>query len=153
MKSSRFAILLLLSVVIAAPVFAADFGVRAGRYNEAGEEFVGAEVLFDLGAININPNVEYSLQDDVTAGSANIDVLVDIAQLGAARPYLGAGVGMLYADHELGDAQTDLVGNLIGGIAFDFDFLDPYVQAKYFRVLDEDANDADEVALTIGLRF
>jgi opacity protein-like surface antigen len=153
MKSFRFTTLLLLSIVIAAPVFAADFGIRAGRYNEADEEFVGAEVLFDLGAVNLNPNLEYSLEDDVTAGSANIDVIVDIARLGAATPYVGAGVGMLYADHDLGDAQTDLVGNLIGGVAFEFGLLNPYAQAKYFRVLDDDGNDADEVALTVGLRF
>lgn len=153
MKYFVSATLLLVLIAWATPVAAADFGVRAGRYNEAGEEFAGAEVLFDLGTLSINPNVELSLEEDVTAGSANVDVIVDIARFGAARPFLGAGAGILYADDDVVEARTDFVGNLIGGVAFDLDFLDPYAQVKYFRVLDDDGGDADEIALTIGLRF
>lgn len=153
MKAVRIASLFLVSIITASSLFAADFGVRAGRYNEAGQEFVGAELLFDLGAISINPNIEYLLEDEQTAGSANIDVTLAIARLGTATPYVGAGVGLLYADHDLAEARTDLAGNLLAGVAFELDFLTPYAQVKYFRVLDEDANDADELALMLGLRF
>src|SRR4051812_18654405 len=74
MKSLRFTVLITLFLVLAPAAFAADFGVRAGRLDRANENFVGAEMLFDLGTINLNPNIEYWLVDDVTEGTANLDV-------------------------------------------------------------------------------
>ena len=132
---------------------AADFGVRAGQYRDTEEEFVGAEVLIDAGTININPNIEYMLAENTTAGTANLDITVDIGRFGSFAPYIGAGVGVLYVDDDFGDDETDIVGNLIGGIGFNFDFLKPYAQLKYFRTLEADAGDADDFAITIGLRF
>jgi opacity protein-like surface antigen len=146
--------LIAIALVLAPLAMAADFGVRAGRYNDSDEEFVGAEVLFDIGSININPNIEYLLGDaDVTAGTINIDVTFDVTNIGSLTPYLGAGIGLAYADTDLGGTQTDAVGNLIGGVAFNFEFLEPYAQVKYFRTLDDEDGDNDELALTIGLRF
>lgn len=141
--------------MIAPAVFAADFGIRAGQYRDADDEFVGAELLIDAGVLNLNPNVEYNLSDDITSGSANIDVTLDLGQFSAVTPYVGAGVGLLYVDADGGADETDLVGNLIGGIALDLQFLKPYAQLKYFRTLDEDDNEgsSDDFALTIGLRF
>jgi opacity protein-like surface antigen len=154
MKFRLFSLTLIL-LVLTPTLFAADFGIRAGRYNDAEEEFVGAELLFDLGAINLNPNVEYSLEEDVTAGTANLDVTFDIASLGRVRPYLGAGAGLAYFDSDALGGETDLVGNLIGGVALQLDFLQPYAQVKYVRVFDDEENgdDQDDIALTIGLRF
>ena len=80
MKSLRILSFLAATLILTPALFAADFGIRGGRYDDIGEEFVGAEVLFDIGAVNINPNIEYALADDVTAGSANIDVTVDIGK-------------------------------------------------------------------------
>jgi opacity protein-like surface antigen len=155
MKQIRILSLIAVALVITPALSAADFGVRAGRYNEAETEFVGAELVFDLGAINVNPNIEYLLEDDTTAGTANLDVTFDIANISRFTPYVGAGVG--YAYSEVGDAsaETDIVGNLIGGVNFNLDFLKPYAQVKYFKILDNDDNvgDDDELALTIGLRF
>ncbi|HYK00551.1 MAG TPA: hypothetical protein VE974_02260 [Thermoanaerobaculia bacterium] len=155
MKQIRILSLIAVAFLIAPALTAADFGVRAGRYNEAETEFVGAELLIDLGAINLNPNIEYLLEDDATAGTANLDVTLDIANISRLTPYVGAGVG--YAYSEVGDAsaETSIVGNLIGGVNFNFDFLKPYAQVKYFKFLDDDDNggDDDELALTIGLRF
>jgi opacity protein-like surface antigen len=153
MNTFRSAVILALTVGLTTPLLAADFGVRAGRYHESGDEFVGVEGLFDIGAINVNPNVEYSLADDVTSGSANIDVTVDVARFGASTPFVGAGIGLSYFDDEVFAAKTEVLGNLIAGIAFDLDALQPYAQVKYFRMLEEDAGDADELALTIGIRF
>lgn len=154
MKLFRITTLLIVSIAITAPLLAADVGIRAGRYNDSSEEFVGADALFDLGAINVNPNIEYWLVDDVTAGSANLDLTLDVARLGAAVPYVGAGVGLLYIDDEIIEAHTDLVGNLIGGVVFGLGRLKPYAQVKYFSVLDdEETESGDELALTIGLRF
>jgi len=153
MKSLQLA-LLAIALILTPALFAADFGVRAGRYDEIDEEFVGAEVLFDIGAVNVNPNIEYSLADDITAGSANLDVTVDLGNFGRVTPYVGAGVGLWYIDDDAGDNTTDLLGNVIGGVQFNLDFLKPYAQVKYFRFVDDDnrAND-DDIALTIGLRF
>lgn len=153
MKTLRLFTLLAAATLLAPLALAADFGVRAGRYNDAGSEFVGAEMVFDVGAINLNPNIEYSLEDDVTAGSANLDVTVDILRVGRIRPFVGAGVGLAYADTDFGDT-TEVLGNVLGGVALDMDFLTPYAQVKWFKGFDDDdGGDDDELALTIGLRF
>lgn len=152
MKSLRILTLITIFLLLAPMLSAADFGVRAGRFNDRDEEFVGAEVLFDLGAINLNPNIEYSLADDVTAGTVNVDVTFDVVSIGNITPYIGAGLGLAYVDDL--DTQTDILGNVIGGVSFDLQFLKPYAQVKYFRVLENEEGDAeDDIALTIGLRF
>lgn len=155
MKSPRILTLLAVALAVAPAAFAADFGIRAGRYNEADTEFVGAELLFDVGSFNVNPNIEYLLEDDVTAGTANLDVTLDVLNLARVSPYVGAGVGLAYSDAGVAGAETDIVGNLIGGLSFDFDFLQPYAQIKYFRLFDNEdgGGDDDELALTVGLRF
>jgi hypothetical protein len=152
MKSLRILILATIALLLVPTLSAADFGVRAGRFNDGGEEFVGVEALFDIGAININPNIEYSLQDDVTAGTVNLDLTFDVASIGNITPYIGAGVGLAYFDDL--DTHTDILGNLIGGVSFNLASLKPYAQVKYFRVLENDEDEgADDIALTIGLRF
>lgn len=158
MKSLRFLTLVAIVLVLAPAAFAADFGVRVGRVSNGGEEnFVGAEVLFDLGTVNLNPNIEYWLVDedvggDVTAGTANLDLTIDFGSRNI-KPYIGAGVGLFYVDTDFGD-ETELVGNLLGGIAFNFDFLKPYGQVKYTRSLEDNGGgDDDEIAFAIGLRF
>ena len=152
MKSLRILTLTTLALLLAPMLSAADFGIRAGRFNDSDEEFVGAEVLFDLGAINVNPNIEYSLADDITAGSVNVDLTYDIASIGSLTPYIGAGLGMSYVDDV--NTRTDILGNVIGGVSFNLEFLKPYAQVKYFRVLDDNGGEAeDDIALTIGLRF
>jgi len=153
MKSLRILSLIAVALLLAPALSAADFGVRAGRYNDGDEEFVGAEVVYDIGAIKINPNIEYSLADDITAGTANLDVTFDVVNIGNITPYVGAGVGMSYVDDDL-STRTDVVGNIIGGVSFNFEFLKPYAQVKYFRNLDnEDGDEEDDIALTVGLRF
>ena len=146
--------LVFLALLLVTPaVFAADFGIRAGRYSDAGEEFVGAEVVFDAGVVNVNPNIEYSLQEDITAGTANLDVTFDLGRFQRVTPYVGAGIGLLYVDDDFGADETDVLGNVIGGLQFNFDFLKPYAQVKYFRTLEDDDGDSDDLAFTIGLRF
>ena len=154
MKSFRILSLLALVLVLTPAVFAADFGVRAGRYDDIDENFVGAEMVFDVGALNINPNIEYALAEDITAGSANLDLTFDLGTYSRFTPYVGAGVGLWYVDDDFGDNTTDLLGNVIGGLELNLDYLKPYAQVKYFRILDnEDGGEADDLAFTIGLRF
>lgn len=154
MKSLRILTLFSVALTLAPVVFAADFGIRGGRYDELDEEFVGAEVVFDIGAINVNPNIEYSLAEDVTAGSANLDLTFDLGNFSRVTPYVGAGVGLWYVDDEADNNSTELLGNVIGGVQFNLDFLKPYAQVKYFRFFEEDdGGDKDDLAFTIGLRF
>ncbi len=155
MKPLRFLSLLLLTLALTPTLFAAEFGIRGGRYSDIGEEFVGAELLFDAGSININPNIEYSLAEDITAGSANLDLTFDLGNFSRMTPYVGAGVGLWYVDDDAGDNTTDILGNLIGGVQFDLDSLKPYAQVKYFRLLDDEdgGGTGDDLAFTIGLRF
>ncbi|MBV8517829.1 MAG: hypothetical protein JO197_10560 [Acidobacteria bacterium] len=154
MKSIRLLPIFALCLLAAPSLFASNFGVRAGRYTDANANFVGVDLLVDLGSVNLDPNVEYSLDDDVTAGSANIDLTVDVVQIGRIRPYVGAGIGLSYLDDNSGASQTDTVGNLIGGLTLDAGSLRPYVQAKYFRTLDNNGGPANhDWALTIGLHF
>jgi opacity protein-like surface antigen len=154
MKSSRFVPLSALLLLLAPAVFAADFGIRAGTYADTSEQFLGAELLFDLGSLNINPNVEYSLEDDVTEGTVSIDLTYDVTSFDDFTPFVGAGLGLLYTDDELGNDDTNAVGNLIGGVSFRLGRVTPYVQLKYFRLLDDDVSETvDDMAFTLGLRF
>ena len=153
MKPLRFLSLSALFLILAPAVFAAEFGVRGGRYSESEQDFVGAEMLFDLGAVNINPNLEYVLDDEITAGTANLDVTFDVGQFARVRPFLGAGVGLQYVDDDFGDNTTEPLFNVLGGVAFDLDFIKPYAQVKYFRLIEGDNGNDDELALTVGLRF
>jgi opacity protein-like surface antigen len=151
MKMRKF---ILMAIIVLAPAaLAGDFGIRAGQYRDAEQEFIGVEMLFDTGALNINPNIEYSLEDDITAGSANLDVTVDVGKFSTIAPYVGAGLGLIYVDTDRGGETTELVGNLIGGVAFELGSLKPYAQLKYFRTLEDDDGDSDDFAVAIGLRF
>lgn len=154
MKAIRILSLAAVVLVVAPLVSAADFGIRAGRYSDGDQDFVGAELLFDVGMLNINPNLEYLLDTgDVTAGSANLDVTFDVVNVGTFTPYVGAGLGLTYVDTDIGDT-TDLVGNLIGGVTLNLATLTPYAQVKYVRLLDDsDVGDKDDIAFIIGLRF
>lgn len=151
MKSLRLVVLITALTALAPALAAAEIGVRAGRSNDTHENFVGAELLVDLGALNLNPNIEYSLADNVTAGSANLDLTVDILQLSAVRPYVGAGVGLAYFDPDLGTSTTNVVGNLVGGIVVDLAMVKPYGQVKYSRRLENGSD--DDISFAIGLRF
>ena len=136
--------------VLAAPVVeAAEFGVRAGRYIDLEEEFVGIEASF--GEVFVfNPNIEYMLNtDDGTLVTGNADVLYMFSR-SQLQPYVGAGLGVLFTDSDFEGSETDILANAIAGIRFNLDFLEPYVQLKYFRVFD---GGGDDLALTVGLRF
>jgi hypothetical protein len=166
MKSVRLFLMVLVVVAASAPaVFAAEFGVRAGRYNDAEDEFVGAEVAWDTGNWTWNPNIEYVLTDpddfgvdDVMLVTGNFDVVYNFGSA-AFKPYVGGGLGLSYfsvEDDFLGDFnETDVLVNAIGGVKWDLDFLTPYAQLKYFRTVedDEDGEAGDDIALVIGLRF
>lgn len=145
-------------LALAAPsLFAADFGVRAGRSNDLDEEFIGVDLLIDLGRVNFNPNVEYFLLDedafgDTSAATVNADFTVDFGS-SAFQPYVGLGVGLFWVDNDFIDNETETLANAIGGIQWNLEFLKPYAQVKYSRSLDNNDGDNDDLAFVIGLRF
>lgn len=155
MKAARFFALVALVLVAVPAAFAADFGLRAGRMNDSDADFVGAELVIDAGFLNLNPNVEYLLEDDVTSGSLNLDFTFDAGTFGRVTPYIGAGVGLGYFAANGGSAETDLLGNAIGGVQLNLTAMKPYAQVKYVRLLDDEetGGDDDELALIVGLRF
>src|SRR6185436_15872680 len=117
-RSVILVVLITLTLLAIAPVASAiDFGVRAGRYDDADENFVGAELAIDLGRATLNPNVEYFYDiDNATVGSANLDVTFDIARFAVVSPYLGVGAGLGYVDTDFGGSDTSLLGNAVGGV-------------------------------------
>lgn len=131
--------------------------MRAGRSDELDEEFVGVDLLIDLGRINFNPNVEYYLLEDDNFGSntnaatVNADFTLDFGTA-AVRPYVGLGVGLFWVDSDFGD-DTETLANALGGVQFDLDFLKPYAQVKYSRSLEDSDGDNDDISFVIGLRF
>lgn len=153
MKQFRILVLITLTFLAIAPAASAiDFGVRAGRYNDADENFVGAELAIDLGRVTLNPNVEYFHDiDNATVGSGNLDLTMDIGTFAVVTPYLGIGAGLGYVDTDLGGSETNILGNAIGGVRFNLAFLKPYAQVKYVRDFDEGGG--NDYALSIGLRF
>ena len=151
MKPFRaLAVLFVLGLVLVPAAFGAEIGVRAGRFNDAEDEFVGVEAAFG-NQFQVVPNIEYILtDDDTTALTGNVDVQYNFLT-GTVRPYIGAGVGFLYVDDDFFGDTTEELFNVIGGVKFDLDFLKPYVQVKYFRLFEE--GNADDIAFTVGLRF
>lgn len=152
MKPFRVLILAALTLLAIVPAASAiDFGLRAGRYDDGDENFVGAELAIDLGRLTLNPNVEYFYDiDHATVGSGNLDVTFDVGSFGVVSPYLGVGAGIGYVDTDFG-SDTSLLGNGIGGVRFNLAFLEPYAQVKYVHNFDEGGG--NDYALTVGLRF
>ena len=152
MKWSRLIPVLALMAVFSTSVFAAEIGVRAGRYNDAEEEFVGVEATFG-DRLQFNPNIEYILTDnDDLAITANADLLYKFGTA-AIKPYVGGGIGVLYNDDDFFGDTTEPLFNVIGGVRWDLEFLSPYVQVKYFKLFEDDEVEGDDIAFTIGLRF
>lgn len=152
MKTSLILSLSIFALLLFAPAaIAADFGVRAGRFNDAGDNFVGADLELGLGPVRLIPNIEYVLTDnsDDTVLLGSVDLTYEFGR-SAIKPYVGAGLGALYTDSDFGD-NTESLFNVVGGLKWDLSFIKPYAQVKYFKLFD--SSDADDIALTVGIRF
>lgn len=152
MKPFRVLTLVALTLLAIAPAaFAVDFGLRAGRYDDADENFVGAELAIDLGKATLVPNVEYFYDiENATVGSGNLDVEFNIGSFPVVQPYVGVGAGIGYVDTDFG-SDTSFLGNALGGVRFNLTFLKPYAQVKYVHNFDEGGG--NDYAVTVGLRF
>lgn len=147
---SRFLIPVVLLLLLAPAVFASDFGVRAGRYDDLDETFVGAEMVFPVtGGLVFNPNLEYVLLDKGTNGTINADFLYRFGE-STVVPYLGAGVGAFRLDNGVFNSTKTAI-NGIAGVDFKLSFLRPYAQVKYVKLTESGLG--NELVYALGLRF
>lgn len=136
----------------AAPAIAADpsFGIHAGVWTDDGEPLVGAELVLPLDNPRwaIVPSVEYVPGDGVDRWIVNADGTYELDLDTKAEVWVGAGLAVLFTDHERHDSDTNLGVNLLAGAGIDTSSgVFPYAQVK--AVISEDS----ALALVLGLRF
>jgi opacity protein-like surface antigen len=133
----------------AAPAAAADVGVRGGYYFDAGEPFLGAELITPVARrIYFNPNLEWVFVENLNYLTVNADFHYDFPTRGSNFVWAGAGLGLLRVDPEGPDnSDTDPALNLLAGIGFRTGGVIPYFQAKLI------VNGGSEFVLAFGVRF
>jgi hypothetical protein len=133
----------------AAPAGAADVGVRGGYYFDAGEPFLGAELITPVARrIYFNPNLEWVFVENLSYLTVNADFHYDFPTRGSNFVWAGAGLGLLRVDPEGPDnSDTDPALNLLAGIGFRTGGVIPYFQAKLI------VNGGSEFVLAFGVRF
>ncbi len=145
---STIAAAALLTVLASAATARADnFGLRAGYYTDAEEPFAGVEFLVGVGnRVYFNPNFEYVFTDDPHYMTFNADFHYDFRTRSRAYVWAGAGLGVLYSNPKVGDANTDIGLNLLFGLGLKGEVI-PYVQGKVI------VSDNTEFVIGFGLRF
>jgi hypothetical protein len=125
-------------------------GIRAGRYTEIKEFFIGGELLSRVsGSLYFNPNLEYVFVENRTYMTFNLDFHYDFTTDSPIFFWLGAGLGILYSNPEgPPEADVDLAPNLLFGVGIKTQSpLTPYFQGKFILA------DKNEFVLVVGLRF
>lgn len=134
-----------------------QIGPRVGYDIDALESlFVGADARISVIGlpIQINPTFDYYFLDKDVFGD---DKFYQVAVNGLYNfgfdnqlftPYAGVGVAISRYSPDGGDGTTDVGANLIGGAAFGFGSLRPFVQAQLTL-----GGDAEPVGLVGGLLF
>jgi hypothetical protein len=140
--------LLFLFLLLPGLAAADDASLRAGAYLDAESAFVGGDLRLDLGPhFRLAPNLEWIFPENTTYVAFGLDLHYDFRGQGRARAWLGAGLGLYYANPEgPGDGDTDLGANFVGGVGLKGS-VTPYVQLKV--VVKGDT----EVVVAFGLRF
>jgi hypothetical protein len=140
----------LLSAALAVPAGAQSVGVRAGRYLDLKENFIGFELLSRIGPRTyFNPNVEYVFVENRTYLTFNLDFHLDFFTSSPLFFWLGGGLAGIYINPE-GPPEGDLElgGNLMFGLGLGpGGGLVPYAQIKLILASDS------QVVIGAGLRF
>jgi hypothetical protein len=129
-------------------------GIRAGLYTDIDDYFVGLELLSRISRnLFFNPNAEYVFVDNLTYITFNLDFHYDFYTASPLFFWLGAGLGVLYANPEgPAESDVDLGANLLFGLGIRTEStLTPYVQGKF--ILADRNGDNNEFVLAVGLRF
>lgn len=123
--------------------------VFGGWYTDGTDDaMLGAGLRIGAAAITIIPNGEYIFVDRGTYYTLNLDATLTVLPLGVASAFVGGGIGFATIDPEVGDSNTETVGNVIVGAGFNAVPLKPYAQLKLV-VQDGD----DPLVFSIGARF
>jgi len=126
-------------------------GVRLGVYTDAGDLFIGGELLIPTYSNFVfNPNIEYVFVENGSYLTFNGDFHYDIyMQDSPLFVWLGAGLAVLYFNPEGNrDSNADVGANLLFGLGWETaSRLIPYVQGKVIL------SDNTEFALGFGIRF
>ncbi len=149
-KAPFLGLIVLLAGLIVSPLGAQSLDLRAGRYTDKDEFFLGVGLLSAVTRhIYFNPNVEYVTVPNATYLTFNFDFHHDFYTASPLFFWLGAGLGILYFNPDgAGKNDTDLGANLLFGLGIrTHSRLVPYVQAKFILA------DNDEFVFGIGLRF
>jgi hypothetical protein len=148
---AAFAVALMVALgLAAAPASAGPIGWQGtgGWYTDDSDFFLGAGARFGLATITVIPNAEYVFVNSGSLFTLNIDGTLNVLPLGVATGYVGAGLGMIISDPDVGDSNTDSAFNLIAGAGLNAIKFKPFAQLKWIV-----KNDKDLKVLAFGLRF
>ncbi len=107
-------------------------GIRAGYYTDHNDFFLGLDIKTSLPLVSVNPNIEYVFVDNGKLATFNLDGTIGFGLLPFISTWAGAGLGLIYADPDNADADTEGAFNLLLGVApSKIVPLDPYLQFKY----------------------
>ena len=141
-----------LVVLLALTAFQAEagiipkIGIRAGKYTENSDFFLGADLDANFLLVHGNANIEYVFADNATLATFNLDGYVDFSIIPFVNAWVGAGIGSVYTNPDGADSRWDGAFNLLLGAGLGIP-LHPYVQFKYI------ISDTDMTVLGVGIRF
>lgn len=122
------------------------FGLRAGEYTDVSEPFLGAEIITPIGGRwYFNPNIELVFVDDGDLATFNADFHYDFKTGTRTLVWAGGGLAVVYENFV--ESETDLGGNVIGGVGWNVGEVLPYVQVKALL------GDRDDFVVMGGIRF
>jgi hypothetical protein len=128
---------------------AETFGVRGGFYAEAGEPYVGAELLLRVSPkIQVVPNFEWVLVEEGSQWVGSVDAHYDLSCSCSTQTLIYAGAGVAVLSREVSDtSHTDVGLNLLGGFGLRLGRVIPYVQLR------GTISETSELSIGVGLRF
>ena len=146
-----FSVALMVAIGLAAGPASAgpiEWQGTGGWYTDNSDFFLGAGARIGLATITVIPNAEYVFVSSGSLFTLNIDGTLNVLPLGVATGYVGAGLGMIISDPDVGDSNTESAFNLIAGAGLNAIKFKPFAQFKWI-VKDND----DLKALVFGVRF
>jgi hypothetical protein len=125
-----------------------EWQATGGWYTDSDDFFLGAGARFGLATITIIPNAEYVFVNSGTLLTLNIDGTLNVLPLGVATGYVGAGMGMVMENPDVGSNNTDSAFNLIAGAGLNAIKFKPFGQFKLIMKTGD-----DPLVLAFGIRF
>lgn len=125
-----------------------EWQATGGWYTDNGDFFLGAGARLGAGPITVIPNAEYVFVNSGTLFTLNVDGTLNVLPLGVANGYVGAGMGMVMENPDVGSNNTDSAFNLIAGAGLNAIKFKPFGQFKLIMKSGD-----DPLVLAFGIRF